>query len=70
VEEPDELVPLQEEPDKQSLVELPHLPQELPAEEVKAAPQDPQSGHHYNVVIDHNVAAAVRNVSASVHNAD
>jgi hypothetical protein len=31
VEEPDELVPLQEEPDKQSPVEPPHLPQELPA---------------------------------------
>jgi hypothetical protein len=69
VEEPDELVPLQEEPDKQSPVEPPHLPQDLPAEEVKAAPQDPQSGHRYNVVVDH-IVAAVRNVLAAVHNAD
>jgi hypothetical protein len=63
-------VPLQEEPDRQLPVDPLHLPHELPAGEVEAAPQDPQSCHRYNVVVDHNVAAAVRNASAAVHNAN
>jgi hypothetical protein len=56
---------IEEEPDRRLPVGPARLLQELPAEEVVAAPQDPQFGHRYNVVVGHNVAAAGHNASAA-----